>query len=52
MSLRKYLPGKLGKKDTLIPAVRLAGAIASGGGPYLGHFRWPVSPDCLKKHSA
>ncbi|MEM8649180.1 MAG: S49 family peptidase [Pseudomonadota bacterium] len=33
MSLRKYLPGKLGKKDTLIPAVRLAGAIASGGGP-------------------
>ena len=33
MNFRKYLPGKLGKSETEIPVVRLAGAIASGGGP-------------------
>lgn len=31
MNLRKYLPGKLGKTETVIPVIRLAGAIAAGG---------------------
>lgn len=31
MNFRKYLPGKLGKTETQIPVVRLAGAIAAGG---------------------
>ena len=33
MNFRKFLPGKLGKKSQTIPVVRLAGAIATGGGP-------------------
>ncbi len=33
MNLRKYLPGKLGKKSVTIPVVRLSGAIAASGGP-------------------
>lgn len=33
MNLRKYLPGKLGKKDVTIPVVRLSGAIAASSGP-------------------
>ena len=31
MNLRKYLPGKMGNKDTVIPVVRLKGMIAAGG---------------------
>lgn len=31
MNFRKFLPGKLGKKDPIIPVVRLTGAIAAGG---------------------
>ncbi|MGI9352563.1 MAG: S49 family peptidase [Rhizobiaceae bacterium] len=31
MNLRRYLPGKLGKKHVTIPVIRLAGAIAVGG---------------------
>ena len=33
MNLRKYLPGKLGKKDVTIPVVRLSGAIAASSSP-------------------
>jgi len=33
MNFRKYLPGKLGKKDLSIPVVRLSGAIAASSGP-------------------
>lgn len=33
MNFRKYLPGKLGKKDITIPVVRLSGAIAASSGP-------------------
>ena len=33
MSFRKYLPGKLGKTNPIIPVVRFYGPIASGGGP-------------------
>lgn len=33
MNFRKYLPGKLGKKDVIIPVVRLSGAIAASSGP-------------------
>lgn len=33
MNLRKYLPGKLGKKDVIIPVVRLSGAIAASSSP-------------------
>ena len=32
MNLRKFLPGKLGKTNTVIPVVRMMGAIAAGGG--------------------
>ena len=32
MNFRKFLPGKLGKKDPVIPVVRLAGAIAAPSG--------------------
>ncbi|MEM9330077.1 MAG: S49 family peptidase [Pseudomonadota bacterium] len=31
MNIRKFLPGKLGKQSTVIPVVRLSGAIAAGG---------------------
>jgi len=34
MKFRKYLPGKLGKQDAIIPVVRLSGAIAAGSGPF------------------
>jgi len=35
MNLRKFLPGKYGKSKTVIPVVRLSGAIAaSGNGPF------------------
>ncbi len=33
MNFRKYLPGKLGKKEVVIPVVRLSGAIAASSGP-------------------
>lgn len=33
MNFRKYLPGKLGKKNVIIPVIRLAGAIAATGTP-------------------
>ena len=33
MNFRKYLPGKLGKKDVTIPVVRLSGAIAASSSP-------------------
>lgn len=33
MNYRKYLPGKLGKKDVTVPVVRLSGAIAASSGP-------------------
>ena len=33
MNFRKYLPGKLGKKETIIPVVRLSGAIAASSSP-------------------
>lgn len=33
MKLRKFLPGKLGQIDPVIPVVRLQGAIGAGGGP-------------------
>lgn len=33
MNYRKYLPGKFGKNDVIIPAVRLSGAIAASSSP-------------------
>lgn len=33
MNLRKFLPGKLGKKNVTIPVVRLSGAIAASNSP-------------------
>jgi len=33
MNFRKYLPGKLGNKNIVIPAVRLSGAIAASSSP-------------------
>jgi len=33
MNFRKYLPGKLGNKNIIIPAVRLSGAIAASSSP-------------------
>ena len=33
MNLRKFLPGKLGKRNTVIPVVRLSGAIAASSSP-------------------